>query len=127
MQRVLDCRGIDHTVTHGWWEFFQRRYPDLVLHSPAPLSLVHSKATDPEMLGRYFDLLEATLMENYLDGKPGQLFNMDESGMPLDPKASKLVFQKGSNAFNVSSGTKSQITVVACTNAAGFCMPPMVI
>ena len=98
-----------------------------MLRSPAPLSLVRSKATDPEMLGRYFDLLEATLMENHLDGKPGQLFNMDESGMPLDPKAPKLVFQKGSNAFNVSSGTKSQITVVACASAAGFCMPPMVI
>ena len=105
VQRVLDCREIDRTVTHGWWESFQRRHPDLVLRSPAPLSLVRSKATDPEMLGRYFDLLEATLMENHLDGKPGQLFNMDESGMPLDPKAPKLVFQKGSNAFNVSSGT----------------------
>ena len=57
VQRVLDCRGIDRTVTHGWWESFQRRHPDLVLRSPAPLSLVRSKATDSEMLGRHFDLL----------------------------------------------------------------------
>ena len=24
---------------------------------------------------------------NKLEGRPGQIFNMDESGMPLDPKA----------------------------------------
>ena len=27
----------------------------------------------------------------------------------------------------LSSGNKGQLTVVACTNAAGFCIPPMVI
>jgi len=42
---------------------------------------------DPEMVSGYFDLLEQTLVENDLKGKPGQIFNMDESGMSLDPKS----------------------------------------
>ena len=56
--------------------------------------------------------------------KPGQLFNMDESGMPLDPKSPKLVFEKGCNASCVTTGDKTQITVVACIGAIGFALPP---
>ena len=64
---------------------------------------------------------------NKLEGRPGQIFNMDESGMPLDPKAPRLIFQKGSSACALGSGDKSQITIVACASVAGFCLPPMVI
>ena len=127
VQRVLDSRGKGQTVTHGWWDSFRRRHPELVVRSPVPLSHVRSKATDPEMLQRYFDLLEETVKGNKLEGRPGQIFNMDESGMPLDPKAPRLIFQKGSSACALGSGDKSQITIVACASAAGFCLPPMVI
>ena len=64
---------------------------------------------------------------NKLEGRPGQIFNMDESGMPLDPKAPRLIFQKGSSACALGSGDKSQITIVACASAVGFCLRPMVI
>ena len=62
-----------------------------------------------------------------MEGRPGQVFNMDESGMSLDPKAPRLVFQKGSSDCALGSGDKSQITVVACASAVGFCLLPMVI
>ena len=127
VQRVLDSRNKQVIVTNGWWESFQRRHPKLTLRTPAPLSQVRSKATDPEMLARYFDLLEETLVANGLEGRPGQIFNMDESGMPLDAKAPKLIFGKGSYASAIGSGDKSQITIVGCVNATGFSLPPMVI
>ena len=91
------------------------------------MSLVHARASDTEMVCRYFDLLERTLEENDLSGKPGQVFNMDESGMPLDPRAPKVVAERGSCAVTIGSGNKSQVTIVGCCSAAGFCMPPMVI
>ena len=47
--------------------------------------------------------------------------------MPLDPKPPKLACEKGGRACAISSGDKSQITVVACVSAAGFSLPPMVI
>ena len=94
---------------------------------PAPISQTRSKATDPDVFSRYFDLLEETIKENGLNGKPGQMFNMDESGMPLDPKSPKLVFEKGCHASCVTTGDKTQITVVACVNAIGLALPPMVI
>ncbi len=61
VQRILDSRGMERTVTNGWWESFCRRHPTLTLHAAIPLSIVRAKATDPEMLSRYFDLLERTL------------------------------------------------------------------
>lgn len=127
VQRVLDSRNKQITVTNGWWDLFQRRHPKLTLRTPAPLSQARSKATDPEMLARYFDLLEETLAANKLEGRPGLIFNMDESGMPLDAKAPKLIFGKGSYASAIGSGDKSQITVVGCVSATGFALPPMVI
>ena len=84
VQRVLDRRGLKKLVTNGWWESFRHRHPNLTLRRAVPLSLARARASDPEMLSRYFDLLEQTLQENDLRGKPGQLFIMDESGMPLD-------------------------------------------
>ena len=79
-------------------------------------------------MNRYFDLLEEVLTKNDLIGRPFQLFNMDESGMPLSPKPVKSVFRKGDpNPVAISSGDKTQITVVACVSASGSCMPPMVI
>ena len=51
-----------------------------------------------------------------------------ETGMPLGPKLPKCVFTRGEkNPVNVAAGDKTQITVVACVNAAGYCIPPMVI
>lgn len=99
----------------------------MTLRSAVPLSLARARASDPEMLTHYFDLLEQTLHENNLIGKPGQIFNMDESGMPLSPKHPKVVAQKGSSVSGTGSGDKTQITVVACISAAGFCFLPMVI
>ena len=53
---------------------------------------------------------------------------MDETGMPLEPKAPKLVCRAGSrNPVSISSGDKSQISVVGCVTAGDICIPPMVI
>ena len=127
VQRILDKKGILKMVTNGWWESFCHRHPNISLRSGASLSLARARASDPEMVSRYFDLLERTLKENDLIGKPGQVFNMDESGMPLDPKTPKVVAEQGSTTVVVGSGNKSQVTIVGCCSAAGFCMPPMVI
>ena len=127
VQCILANRGITRTVSGGWWESFCRRHPNLTLRAAAPLSFARAKASDPEMFSRYFDLLEQTLRENHLTGKPGQIFNMDESGMPLDPKPPKLVVERGRSAYALGSGDKSQVTVVGCVSAAGFCIAPMVI
>ena len=127
VQRVLDSKELGRSLTSGWWESFIHQHPNLTLCTAAPMSLVRAQASDPVMVSRYFDLLEQTLVKNDLKGKPGQIFNMDESGMPLDPKSPKVVVERGSVAAAVGSGNKSQVTIVGCVNAAGACILPMVV
>ena len=130
VQRILEGKGIEHQVSNGWWNAFCKRNPNLTLRAPATLSQARVSATDREVIDNYFDLLEKTMIEYIYDlvGKPGQLFNMDESGFPLSPKAPKGIFEVGTqNAAAVNSGNKAQITVLACVSAAGHCLPSMVI
>ena len=68
------------------------------------------------------------MAKHNLLNKPVQCYNMDESGMPLDHKQPKVVTKKGmKKVYGPASGNKSQITIVACGNAAGTTLPPMVI
>ena len=98
------------------------------MRTPATLSLARASASDRDIIDNYFDELESTLEANELLDKPCQIFNVDETGMPLDPKPLKIVTWKGhKNPSQVSSGVKSQITVVGCVSAGGQCLPPMVI
>ena len=77
-------------------------------------------AMNEDTLKHYFDLLEDTLKEHNLLDSPSQLYNVDESGIPLDPKALKVVTMKGTKKAQYQSpGRKGQITIVTCGNAAG--------
>lgn len=126
-QRVVDVKCLNRVVSNRWWESFCRRNPNLSLQASVPLSMARAKATDPDMLCRYFDLLECTFAENDLTGKPSCIFNMDESGVPHDPISPLVVAERGNSVASISSGNKAQVTIVACVSAAGFCMPPMMI
>ena len=128
VERILFSHGNTRTVTPGWWTSLTRRHPNITLRTPATLSLARASAFDRDILDNYFDELESTLEANEFLDKPCQIFNMDETGMPLDPKPLKIVTWKGhKNPSQVSSGVKTQITVVGCVSAGGQCLPPMVI
>ena len=119
---------MQYTITNRWWESFCKRHPYLTLHAPVALSQARAIATDREVMDNYFDLLEKTMIEYDLVGKPGQVLNMDESGFPLNPNSPKGIFEVGTqNAAAVNSGNKTQITMLAYVNAVGYCLPPMVI
>ena len=92
------------------------------------LSYAHYVSTDPDIINQYFDLLKDTLMNNKLLDRPAQIFNCDETGLPLDQTPTYVVAAKGqTHPRSVVTGTKKQITVLACANAAGNVLPPLVI
>ena len=75
-----------------------------------------------------FDLLEETLTKYELKDKPVQIYNCNESGMPLEFKLSKVFAGKGAKkARQCTSGNKTQINILVCANAAGQAVPRMVI
>ena len=73
-------------------------------------------------------MLEDTLRNNKLMDSPSCMFNYDETGLPLNPSSFKVVALKGSkNVSNITSNSKSQITVLAYTSAAGYAIPPFIV
>ena len=128
VQRMLASKGIASTVSNGWWERFCARHPGITLRSAVPLSLARAAATDPEMLTRYYDTLEECLRDNGIFDDPNAIYNCDETGLPLNPAALRVVQEVGAkNPSFVTGGDKSQVTVLACTSAAGQFIPPYII
>ena len=128
VQQVVNKKGLKVKVSSGWWESFLRRHKEFSLRSAERLSHARMLASIPDVLDNYFDLLEDTLVKNDLLHKPCMIFNVDETGMPLDPPSLKIVAPRGiKHSQMASSGDKSQITVVGCCSAAGIAIPPMVV
>ena len=81
-QQIVACRDPHVELTKGWWDSFKGRHAEITLRQAEPLSYARAVATNPEMITRYFDLLEETFSANGLANKPGQIFNCDETGLP---------------------------------------------
>ena len=105
-----------------------KRWPDLVLRKGDALAQPLANAVNATNLKNYYILLEKTLKDNDLFNCPNKIFNMDESGLPLDHKPSKVIALRGTKKVHCrTSGNKMQITILACANAAGTAIPPMII
>ena len=128
VQQIVNGKGIKSSVTNGWWERFRGRHPNLTLRSAVPLGLARSKATHSTVMAIYFDILEESLKANKIMNKLAVIMNCDESGLPLYPASLKVVDKQGAkNPSYVTGGDRTQITVLACSSAAGFSIPPLVI
>ena len=128
VQRVIESKGLNVKVNDGWWKSFMKRHGSLTLRAAEPLSYARAVCSQPEILNHYYDLLQQTLIEHDLTDKPNQIFNLDESGMPLDPCPPKVITQKGiKHSVSITTGDKAQITTLACCSAAGYVIPPLVV
>jgi len=115
-------------ISQGWWRNFVSRQGDISLRKGDNTAHVRMDAMNSETINHYFDLLESTLKDNGLLHSPSQIYNVDESGMPLDPKAPNIVAETGTKKVRYRcTGRKRQITIVACGNAVGQIIPPTII
>lgn len=116
-------------ISDGWFRRFLERQPHLCLRKGDPTANVRMNAmANTEALDNYFRLLQEVMEDNELMDKPGQIYNVDESGMPLDHRPPHVLTTKGEKKVRYrTSGNKSQITVIGCVNAAGQAIPPFVI
>ena len=115
-------------VSHGWWDRFKQRHHHLSLRAGESLAYKRAIVTNPEVIRNYFDQLESVLEENHLLQAPTSIYNADESGMSLQPCVGRRIAVRGQKHINViNAGNKGQVTVLACVNASGQSLPPMVI
>ena len=115
-------------ISDGWWKRFLQRHPKLSLRYGDATGHVRMNAMNRENLTNYFALLKECMEENDLMDHPERIYNMDESGIPLDPRPPKIVALKGQKKVRYRcSGNKSQIIVLGCCNGTGQSMPPFII
>ena len=115
-------------ISDGWWRRFLQRHPDLSLRSGDSTGYVRMNAMNEENLKNYFDLLDTVLEENNLKIHPEQIYNMDKTGLPLNPRPPKVVALRGQKRVRYQcSGSKDQITVLRCCSETGQMIPPFVI
>ena len=70
----------------------------------------------------------STIIPEHLS-KPKLAKNItDETSMPLDPAPPKVIARKGQkHTQSITTGNKTQITVLYCCSASGYFMPPMIV
>ena len=74
-------------ITDGWFNRFKERNDKLSLRKGDPTANVRMDSLNTEAIKSYFDLLKSVLEDHNLMKSPGQIYNVDESGMPLNHRA----------------------------------------
>ena len=82
-------------ISHGWWQRFLDRNLSLSLRSGDSTAGVRIDAVNEENMRIYFNLLKEVYDELDFAGDPERIFNMDETGVPLEPRPPKVVAHKG--------------------------------
>ncbi|CAC5361357.1 unnamed protein product [Mytilus coruscus] len=81
---------------------------------------------NPLKVGRYFVNLHTQLTTNKLS--PTEVWNMDETGLSLEHRPSKVLAAEGIRSVPGKTGNSREcVTILPCINAAGEKMPPLVI
>ena len=129
--------GLRTPFKHGipgkdWWEGFKKRNAEVSLRKPEKLSEVRSRAINPAAVGAYFVEESHAYQENGLQltrqlvSSPHLIWNCDETGISMEYSPTAVVARRGTrNVPGRTSNSRQNITMMACINAVGTCMPPM--
>ncbi len=129
-ERVALEKGVPRSarISDGWWRRFMQRHPQLSLRTGDATGYARMNAMNKENIVAYFDLLNSVLNDNNLKVHPEQIYNLDESGLPLNPLPPKVIAFRGQkNVRYHCSGSKAQITVLECCSGTGQVIPPFII
>ena len=111
-----------------WWGNFCARHPELTLRTADNLEPSRASALTKEVVDGYFETLKCTLEESDLVNEPRQLFNCDETFLPLNMSCEKVITRKNTKyVYTQSRGTSEHITLLCGASAARVALPPMII
>ena len=96
VKRILDLSGRkepmfkDNMPEQSWWYGFMGRHPDLKTLTTEKLEISRAMACRPEKIREWFNAYKEILKQYGIE-RPSQVYNCDESGFPLQTKASGKV------------------------------------
>ena len=104
-------------ISDGWFRRFTEQQPQLASHKGDRTALVCMEAMNKkEELDNYFITLKSVLVDNDLIDKPGQIYNVDVSGMPLEHRSPHVVAKKDNGKLDSvlpqAINLKSQLLLV---------------
>ena len=121
-------RFSDAGPSHHWWADFRKRHPELTLRKMDKLDRSRAENLTDEVVSDYFNSLENVLNENGLLNRPRQLYNCDETFIPLDSsKEEAVTLKKAKVTYCQALGTTEHITLLCAASASCSALPPMII
>ena len=114
----------DPTFSDSWFYQFLKRSGNLQVVKPRKLAIVRAKSSSKETVSKYYDELDNILTSNGLHDKPENIYNMDETNIPLEHNPPKVVCSKRSNPQAITSPKGQNVTLIGCGNAQGNFLPP---
>lgn len=116
------------TPGKSWWKGMKNRHPELTIRKPEKLGSLRARMLNREVVGHYFDSLGDLINKLNLQNKPSMIWNCDETGKQLEHTPVRVVAKKGSKAVvGRTSNSRANISILACVNASGDRMPPMLV
>ena len=82
-------------ISDGWWRRFLARNPSISLRSGDATANVRMEVVNEKNITAYFDLLKEVYDELELSDHPECIYNMDETGMLLEPRPPNIFAKKG--------------------------------
>lgn len=121
----------------NWIVRFLNRHPEISARTPENLGFQRSYVTESS-IRKWFDNLEEYLRtehqiearEFFTKDNGSRVFNLDESGFPLQGTSGKLqvITKRGiKNVYRMATDNREQITVLACASADGKFQKPLVL
>ena len=102
-----------------------RRHSSLARRKPEGTATIRHQQMNKKFVEKYFSALKEVFDTNQLNTKPHLIWNMDETGMILEHRPTKVIARRGSRYLQSrTSGNRELITVIAAVNATGKVLPP---
>jgi len=103
-----------------WWRLMKRRHASLVRRKTVGTATVRHRQMNKVYVGKYFKAVKDILDKHELHQIPQRIWNMDETGLVLEHRPTKVIARRGSRYLQSrTSGNRELITLIATINAAG--------
>ncbi|XP_069122425.1 uncharacterized protein [Argopecten irradians] len=124
-KKAIKINGGASRPSDMWWRGLKVRNKTFSLRAPEATATIRHDAMTRQRMSMYFESLGTVITTHNLSLYPERIWNMDETGMNMCHKPGRVVAKKGAKTVHAkASGTREMITIIACANAAGGCLPP---
>lgn len=126
---LLQQKRNKNIIGKDWYSSFLKRHPRISKRKAQSMNPARSAKLNRPVVTHYFEVLDTTLKKFHLKYSPSRIYNMDEKGcrLTLHHQQSVLALKGSKRVHLVSQEHGENVTIVACVNALGNCIPPMIL